>query len=215
WVSDDEPEAPEAAPQSPRQAPPSPVYMPSPEHPPSLDYDQPLPMDASPTTLSSGYIADSESEVDSKEDSEEDHADYPTDEGDDDDGSFDDDSDDNDDDTVDEEEEQEALDNDDAEEEHLASTDSSVAPIDDHARIAEYVVVPTVDSPTYVEAPLGYKAAEIRLRPTSPSPPLLLRAPSTSHRADIPEVDMPPRKRLLLTAPTPRFKVGESPAAAR
>ncbi|GKD49874.1 hypothetical protein Tco_1278850, partial [Tanacetum coccineum] len=34
--------------------------------------DQPLPADASPTTLSPGYIADSDLEED-----EEDHADYP------------------------------------------------------------------------------------------------------------------------------------------
>ncbi|GJY06823.1 hypothetical protein Tco_0373877 [Tanacetum coccineum] len=45
--------------------------------------------------------------------------------------------------------------------------------------------------------------------------PLPLPAPSTSRRADIPEADIPPRKRLLLTAPTPRFEVGESFAAAR
>ncbi|GJS41490.1 hypothetical protein Tco_0566533 [Tanacetum coccineum] len=40
--------------------------------------------------------------------------------------------------------------------------------------------------------------------------PLPLPAPSTSRRADIPEADIPPRKRLLLTDPTPRFEVGES-----
>ncbi|GKC90668.1 hypothetical protein Tco_1151317 [Tanacetum coccineum] len=34
------------------------------------------------------------------------------------------------------------------------------------------------------------------------------------HRADILEADIPPRKRLLLTAPTPRFKVGESSVVA-
>ncbi|GKC86378.1 hypothetical protein Tco_1142095, partial [Tanacetum coccineum] len=38
WVSDDELEAPDAAPQSPGQAPPSLDYMLGPEHPPSLDY---------------------------------------------------------------------------------------------------------------------------------------------------------------------------------
>ncbi|GKC28426.1 hypothetical protein Tco_1035720 [Tanacetum coccineum] len=69
---------------------------------------------------------------------------------------------------------------------------------------------PTYTCPTYDEAPLGYRAAEIRLRAVSPllsptSPPthhpLQLPAPSTSHRADIPVADIPPRKRLLLTAP--------------
>ncbi|GJT15922.1 hypothetical protein Tco_0874628 [Tanacetum coccineum] len=44
--------------------------------------------------------------------------------------------------------------------------------------------------------------------------PLPLPAPSTSRRADNPEADIPPRKRLLLTSPTPRFEVGESSVAA-
>ncbi|GJR41041.1 hypothetical protein Tco_1216725 [Tanacetum coccineum] len=46
------------------------------------------------------------------------------------------------------------------------------------------------------------------------STPIPLPAPSTSRRADILEADTPPRKRLLLTAPRPRGKVGESFAAA-
>ncbi|GKA57472.1 hypothetical protein Tco_0756660 [Tanacetum coccineum] len=45
---------------------------------------------------------------------------------------------------------------------------------------------------------------------TPPLLPILLPAPSTSHRADIPEVDTPPRKRLLLTAPRPGCEVGEA-----
>ncbi|GKF65884.1 hypothetical protein Tco_0192401, partial [Tanacetum coccineum] len=44
--------------------------------------------------------------------------------------------------------------------------------------------------------------------------PIPLHAPSTSRRANIPEADTPPRKRLVLTAPTPRVEVGESSAAA-
>nr|GFB04405.1 reverse transcriptase domain-containing protein [Tanacetum cinerariifolium] len=79
---------------------------------------------------------------------------------------------------------------------------------------------PTVDSPTYVEAPLGYRAARIWLRAASPStqhpsnipsPPLLL--PSTSHRADIPEADMPLQKRACFAAPASGFEVGDSLAA--
>ncbi|GKG12556.1 hypothetical protein Tco_0346793, partial [Tanacetum coccineum] len=49
------------------------------------------------------------------------------------------------------------------------------------------------------------------------TPPLLhipLPAPSTSRRADILEAGTPPRKRLLITAPTPRVEVRESSAAA-
>nr|GEY23845.1 hypothetical protein [Tanacetum cinerariifolium] len=59
-------------------------------------------------------------------------------------------------------------------------------------------------SPTDTEAPLGYRAAGIRMR-------ALL--PSTSRRTDIPEVDVSPQKRACLTAPAPRFEVGESSAA--
>nr|GFB36865.1 hypothetical protein [Tanacetum cinerariifolium] len=52
---------------------------------------------------------------------------------------------------------------------------------------------------------------------TSGTPPLLpipLPVPSTSRRAEIPEADTPPRKRLLLTAPRLGCEVGESSAAA-
>ncbi|GKE64881.1 hypothetical protein Tco_1519042, partial [Tanacetum coccineum] len=93
------------------------------------------------------------------------------------------------------------------------------------ARIAEHAVAPKpplpiaspplplpsplTTNPTDVGAPLGYRAAEIRMR--AALPPLLL--PSTSHRTDIPEADMPPRKRDFLTTPAPRLKIGESSAA--
>ncbi|GJR41044.1 hypothetical protein Tco_1216728 [Tanacetum coccineum] len=49
---------------------------------------------------------------------------------------------------------------------------------------------------------------------TPPLLPIPLPAPSTSRRADIPEADTPPWKRLLLTAPRPRGEVGESSTAA-
>ncbi|GKB01807.1 hypothetical protein Tco_0829851 [Tanacetum coccineum] len=75
--------------------------------------------------------------------------------------------------------------------------------------------------------PLHTRAAMRQMRATAPStyhsllpsgtPPLLpipLPAPSTSRRADIPEADTPPRKRLLLTTPRPECEVGESSAAA-
>ncbi|GJU36451.1 putative reverse transcriptase domain-containing protein [Tanacetum coccineum] len=71
------------------------------------------------------------------------------------------------------------------------------------------------------------RAAMAQMRATTPStyhsllpsgtPPLLpipLPTPSTSRRADIPEADTPPRKRLLLTTPRPSCEVGESSAAA-
>ncbi|GKE92408.1 hypothetical protein Tco_1573503 [Tanacetum coccineum] len=58
---------------------------------------------------------------------------------------------------------------------------------------------------------MGYRAARIRLGAASPLP---LPTPSNSRRADILEADIPPQKRLCLTAPIPRFEVGESSAAA-
>ncbi|GKE85646.1 hypothetical protein Tco_1559388, partial [Tanacetum coccineum] len=70
--------------------------------------------------------------------------------------------------------------------------------------------LPLPSPPNYVEAPLGYRAARIRLRAASLLP---LPAPSTSRRANIPKANIPPLKRLCLTAPTPRFEVGESSVA--
>ncbi|GKD63507.1 hypothetical protein Tco_1305615, partial [Tanacetum coccineum] len=134
--------------------PPSPDYVSGPEHPPSPVYlpyvpepeypkylapsddeapteDQPLPDDASPVALSSGYVPDSNPEKDQEEDSEGEHADYPTDREDGDDEPSDDDDDD--DDTDDEEEEpSEDEDDDEEEEEHLSPADSSAAPVANH-----------------------------------------------------------------------------------
>ncbi|GKF83197.1 hypothetical protein Tco_0244853, partial [Tanacetum coccineum] len=84
--------------------PPSPVevpYEPEPEYPEYLAQsdaeapleDQPLPIDALPTSLSPGYVADSDPEEDPVEDPKEDHADYPANRGDDDEPSDDDDDD--------------------------------------------------------------------------------------------------------------------------
>nr|GEV18975.1 hypothetical protein [Tanacetum cinerariifolium] len=73
--------------------------------------DQPLPADALPTTLSPGYVVNSDPKED-EEDPKEDPADYPADGGDNDDDEPFDDDDDDDDDEKDEEDEEE--------EEHLA-----------------------------------------------------------------------------------------------
>ncbi|GJU45064.1 hypothetical protein Tco_1202330 [Tanacetum coccineum] len=84
--------------------------------------DQPLPADASPTTLSPGYIADSDpSGEDPEGDPEEDPAEYLADGGDDDN--------DDDDDEDDEEDEEE--------EEHLALADSTTLPAIDPVPSAE------------------------------------------------------------------------------
>ncbi|GJU43896.1 hypothetical protein Tco_1201162 [Tanacetum coccineum] len=76
------------------------------------------------------------------------------------------------------------------------------------ARIAEHAAAPT---PPLLGAPLGYRAAGIRMRAAAVSPPLLL--PSTSHRTDIPEAEMTSRKRACLATPAPGFRIGESSAA--
>ncbi|GKE83593.1 hypothetical protein Tco_1557335, partial [Tanacetum coccineum] len=53
--------------------------------------------------------------------------------------------------------------------------------------------------------------------PSSLLPPLpvsLFIPPPVDHREDIPEAELPPHKRLCLTAPTSRYEVGESSTAA-
>ncbi|GJS23957.1 hypothetical protein Tco_0452589 [Tanacetum coccineum] len=95
------------------------------------------------------------------------------------------------------------------------------------ARIAEHAAAPTpplpvvssplplpsplTTSPTDTGAPLGYRAAGILMRAAVASPPLSL--PPTAPRTDIPEADMPPRKRACLTTPAPGYEIGESSAA--
>ncbi|GKF88859.1 hypothetical protein Tco_0262822, partial [Tanacetum coccineum] len=64
------------------------------------------------------------------------------------------------------------------------------------ARIAEHVVAPIPPTnPTYDHAPLGHRAAMIRMRD------------------DIPEEDMPPWRRFVLTAPPLGYDVAASSAA--
>ncbi|GKC23630.1 hypothetical protein Tco_1025780 [Tanacetum coccineum] len=228
--------------------------------------DRPLTVDASPTILSPGYVAESDLEEDLEEDPEEDHADYPANEGDGDDESSDDA-----DDADDEDEEAYEDEDDNDEDEYLAPADSSAIPVVDPVpsagdtkafktdefastppsptspqieEVARLLALPTpppspltplssllpqipspplpvsspplplpsppTTSPTYAEAPLGYRAARIRMR--AASPPLLLA--STSHSIDIPKAEMPPRKRALFTNPASRFEVGESSAAS-
>ncbi|GJV89787.1 putative reverse transcriptase domain-containing protein [Tanacetum coccineum] len=95
------------------------------------------------------------------------------------------------------------------------------------ARIADYTAAPTpplpvassplplpsplTTSPTDAGAPLGYRAVGIWMRVAAASPPLSLL--STSHRTDVPEAEMPPRKRACLTTPAPGCEIGESSAA--
>nr|GEW39767.1 hypothetical protein [Tanacetum cinerariifolium] len=182
--------------------------------------DQPLPADASLVALSPGYVADS--------DLEEDHADYPG-------NGEEDDDDDDDHDNDDDDEEDEHLapaDSSDvpivdpvlsAEETEAFETDESApTPPSPKCHMAMIFIPspplplpspPTHTSPTYAEAPLGYKAIGIWLRVASPLPlpapssPLI--QPAIGHREDFLEADVPPRKRLCLTALTSSIRGAE------
>ncbi|GKC40420.1 hypothetical protein Tco_1052804, partial [Tanacetum coccineum] len=197
--------------------------------------EQPLPVAASPTTESPGYIPESDLEEDPEEDDEEDPADYPVDRGDDDD------------------------DDDAEEEEHLVFVDpAAVAYLADQDPYLAYRVTarmfirsqapapflskevaerllalptpppsplspylsplpqipspplpippPLPISPTYVEGSLGSRAAGIRQRDALPSP---------VHETEMPEICLPLRKRPRRTTPDPGYEVGESSAAGR
>nr|GEW42285.1 putative reverse transcriptase domain-containing protein [Tanacetum cinerariifolium] len=218
--------------------PPSPIeipYVPEPEYPEYLaSYDdeapledQPLLADALPIAASPDYVADSDPKEDPKEDPEDDQADYPADGGD---GGDEPSDDDDDDDTNDEDPEEEPFKEDDEEEEeHPAPADSPAVPIVDLVLSPGETEALEADEPTHApgspisiplfsrhvsvgherlhtntRAQLGYREAEIRMR-------ALL--PSTSRKTDIPEADMPPRKKACLTTLAPEFEIEESSAA--
>ncbi|GJT07131.1 hypothetical protein Tco_0841593 [Tanacetum coccineum] len=212
WVSDDELEAS----QSPGHAPPYPEYVPGPEHPPLPDY-VPSPEEPEQAPLLPNYVPEPEY-PEYLEDPVEDLAEYPADGGDD-----DDDDDDGDDDVNKEDEEEE--------EEHLAPADSTTLHIVD-------IVSSAGDTKTLMAASVEALIAEYAAVPTPPSPPpspltLLSSLPPRfpyydyhyHHHLpilaqpidDLPEADMPLRKRACFTAPIGRFEVEESSltAAAR
>ncbi|GKA95113.1 hypothetical protein Tco_0817151, partial [Tanacetum coccineum] len=123
---------------------------------------------------------------DSEENPEEDHTYYPTDGEDGDDEPSDDDDDDD--------------DTDDGNEEPPAQKTVKLEPpmsASKEALIAKHAVIPIQPtSPTYDQAPLGHRAAMIRIRD------------------DIPEEDMPPQRRFVLTAPPPGCDIAKSSVAA-
>ncbi|GJU51948.1 hypothetical protein Tco_1221503 [Tanacetum coccineum] len=86
-----------------------------------------------------------------------------------------------------------------------------LVPAEDEAPIETYITEAAIASDG-AAAPSTYHS----LLPSGTTPllPIPLPTPSTSHRADIPKTDTPPRKRLLLTTPRPEYEVGESSAAA-
>ncbi|GJR41143.1 hypothetical protein Tco_1156689 [Tanacetum coccineum] len=99
------------------------------------------------------------------------------------------------------------------------SADSAVTYTSVHSEARSWRYVPEDHVPVYIpepEHPEDLVPAEDEA-PTPPLPPLFflsprtppllpipLPTPSTSRRADISEADTPPRKRLLLTTPSPR-----------
>nr|GEW28542.1 hypothetical protein [Tanacetum cinerariifolium] len=233
------------------EVPPSPDYIPGPKASPSPDYipgseypeylppaddvfpseEQPLPAAISPTAESLGYIADSEPEMDPKEEdgddekSKGDSIEYPTSRGDDD---ADDDGDDLSEDDVDDEDEEESSDSEEEEEEHLALTvpasalHSSISASKDSNQTEPFEEGETAATPP----PSVYRvAARISVRPhihmpfcsksevkrllAIPTPSLSPVSP-TSYPESILEVDMPLRKRSHFTTHTGRYEVGES-----
>ncbi|GJS25483.1 hypothetical protein Tco_0454115 [Tanacetum coccineum] len=116
---------------------------------------------------------------------------------------------------------------------HLISLyyEAAIQLLEQGTRSPEYVPDPMEledHVPVYILEP-GHPEDLVPAKDEAPTPllppsflslwtPLLLPipppAPSASRRAEIPEADTPPRKRILLTTPRHRSKVGESSAAA-
>ncbi|GJT48703.1 hypothetical protein Tco_0974860 [Tanacetum coccineum] len=210
-----------------------PLYAPELEHPehhvPSDDdnqaEDQPYAEDVSPTAESPGYIADSDLMED---DTDTDSIDYPDEPG----------TDDEDEDPEEDPSKEHEPEDEGAKEDESSEDSNETEPFEENetaatpppprspqiripfsqtclrraqktvrleppmpasmeARIAEHAAVPIPPTnPTYDQAPLGHRAAMIRIRD------------------DIPEEDMPPQRRFVLTAPPPGCDVVESSAAA-
>ncbi|GKD51140.1 hypothetical protein Tco_1280116, partial [Tanacetum coccineum] len=195
-----------------------PVYVPEPKHPehqaPSDDdiqvEDQPYAEDASPTAESPGYIADSDSIED---DTDADSIDYPDEPED---GEEDDDKDPEEDPNEEYEPSENSNEIELGEEDETAATPppprhhgarisirpqtpmaaSTQALIDVFAAGSPTFPSPPPINPTYDQASLGHRATMIRMRD------------------DIPEENMPHRKRFVLTAPPPGCDIAESSVAA-
>ncbi|GJX43181.1 hypothetical protein Tco_0259857 [Tanacetum coccineum] len=177
-------------------------------HPPDEEVpveDQPYATADSPIALSPGYIADSDSEEDPEEESEDGPTDYLADGGDDDD-----------DDNEDKGEASKVDEDEDEEEEQLALADSTTA--------TSLVVdpVPSAEETEPFETD-EFAATPPSGTPSSGTPSILpiplpisslpLPLPSNDRRADVLEAVLPPRKRLCI-APGPRFEVEECSSAA-
>nr|GEX86994.1 putative reverse transcriptase domain-containing protein [Tanacetum cinerariifolium] len=189
--------------------------------------DRPLPADASPTAVSLGYVADFDPDEDPEDDHADypadggDGDDEPSDDDDDDDDTDDEDEEP----SEDEEEEEEHLGPTESSvvplvDPVLLAGDTEALEADEPAPTprSPHTIIPlsqirlrrarktvrlkppmSASIPTDTGAPLGYRAAEIRMRA------LIL---STSRRTDIPEANVPPQKRTCLTTHAPGFETG-------
>nr|GEV69156.1 hypothetical protein [Tanacetum cinerariifolium] len=204
-----------------------PEYIPLEDEHILLAKEQPLPPVVSPTAESLGYVAESNQEEDLEEyeddETEDGPVNYPMDGGDDDDGDSS--GDDADDEDEDEEEEHLAL----ADSVVVIPTDELVAPPEgtEHAVISfppETEVKRHLSMPTPSPSPLtslsppsaGERLARcttLTILPSPPLPPPLYMPPPTDRKDDIPETEMPPRKRLCLSTLGSRYEAGKSSMA--
>ncbi|GKD31388.1 hypothetical protein Tco_1242166, partial [Tanacetum coccineum] len=213
-----------------------PDYMPEPIYPEYirledehelLAEEQPLPPVDSPTAESPVYITESDPEEDPEEygddETEDGLVDYPMDRGDD----RDDDEGDSSEDDADDEDED---DKEEEEEEHLAPVDYAY-----WSSLARCTTPSVHSSPPPVPSPLlpssGYPTQTQTLRiasthtliddvttalpspPLPPLPPSLYIPPPIDCKDDVPESELPPRKRLCLSTLGSRYEDGESSTA--
>ncbi|GJY53638.1 hypothetical protein Tco_0445302, partial [Tanacetum coccineum] len=199
--------------------------------------DQPYVVADSPIALSLGYVVDSDPE----EDSEDGPVDYPADGGDDDDDDSSDNDEEEGEASKEEEAEppQTIVPFSQTRLRRARKTVRLEPPMSPsmEARIAEYAVAPTPPSPPpsplspwssplpqIPSPPLPPPPSSLHLPPqvptslplpSAPLPPLpdSLFIPPVDRREDIPEAELPPRKRICLTTPASRYEVGESSTA--
>nr|GEZ95570.1 hypothetical protein [Tanacetum cinerariifolium] len=183
-----------------------PVYVPKPEYseylkPPANDIfakDQSHTNDAVPTALSLGYIADSDPEEDSKEElkedpKEEENADYTN-----------------------EHKEEDPEEEDPEEDESDDNAASKEEPLEVSSPLPQIPSppLPVPSPPPMPSLPLPPPVPDKTHAPEQDVAAAILMLPSTTHRSEVPEADMPPQKRSCFATLTTRFEVRESLAAA-
>ncbi|GJW60559.1 hypothetical protein Tco_0109894 [Tanacetum coccineum] len=211
--------------------PHDPDYVPEPIYPEYIPLEdehvfpveeQPLPPVDSPTAESPGYVAESDPEEDQEEyeddETEDGPVDYPMDGGDD--------GDDDDDDSS-------GDDANDEDEDELTPADSAVIvptvePVSPPEGTEPVIPPPSTDITTtgaritiwlqaFISLPPEVEVERLLAMTTpSPSPPISLSPPSAGERLardDLPESELPPRKRFCLSTLGSKYKVGESSTA--